>query len=123
MALLALTILLPTIFPHAAWTFELETTAEENQQIAVLLPLSGPFADLGKALQVGFKHGFAQQIESDLINHQFKIRFHQRFDGHGIRYHLCDAWGRNHNRYIIRIADLLNYPQNLYRFKIKGGLC
>lgn len=73
-ALLTLTILLFIIFPNPAWT-EFETSIEENRQIAILLPLSGPFTDLGKALQEGFELGFAQQIESDRMNRQFKISF------------------------------------------------
>ncbi len=78
-ALLTLTILLFIIFPNPAWT-EFETAIEENQQISILLPLSGPFADLGKALKEGFELGFAQQAESSRMNHQFKIRF---FDSEG----------------------------------------
>ena len=75
LALLALTLLL-SIFPsHRARAFEFETTNEESQQIAILLPLSGPFADLGQALQKGFEMGFAEQIKSRQMSRQFKIRF------------------------------------------------
>ncbi len=84
-ALLALTILLSPISPNPASATELENLVNENlyqenqytenPQIAILLPLSGPFAPLGQALQEGFAHGFAQQIGPDLINHQYKIRF------------------------------------------------
>ncbi len=78
-ALFTLTILLSTIFLTPARA-EFETSIEENRQVAIILPLSGPFADLGKSLQEGFEFGFAQHIESDRANHQFKTRF---FDSEG----------------------------------------
>ena len=75
LALLVLTILLPAIFPSPASSIEFETSTEENRQVAVLLPLSGPFADLGKTIKEGFELGFAQQAETDHDNRKFKIRF------------------------------------------------
>ena len=75
LALLVLTLLLPIFSPHRARAFEFETTNEESRQIAILLPLSGPFADLGQALQKGFKLGFAEQMKSRQMSRQFKIRF------------------------------------------------
>ncbi len=75
LALLVLTILLPAIFPSPASSIEFETSIEENRQVAVLLPLSGPFADLGKTIKEGFELGFAQQAVTDHDNRKFKIQF------------------------------------------------
>ena len=75
LALLTLILLLLIFSPNPARAFEFETTNEESQQIAILLPLSGPFADLGQALQEGFELGFAEQMKSRQMSRQFKIRF------------------------------------------------
>lgn len=74
-ALLALTILLPTFLPSPSSAIEFENQVGENQQIAILLPLSGSFASLGQALREGFELGFAQPKEANLTNHQYKINF------------------------------------------------
>ena len=75
MGLLALTILVTTIFPNPTLATEFEDNLEKRPQIAILLPLSGPFADLGKTLQKGFELGFTQAKESFPDSRQFNIKF------------------------------------------------
>ena len=89
-AFLALTLLLPMILPNLTSAIELENPnpetlyqenlyqenqPSENPEIAILLPLSGPFANLGRTLQKGFELGFAQQSQAELTDRQYKIHF------------------------------------------------
>ncbi len=73
--LLMLAILLSALIPHSSRAIEPESNFENNREIAILLPLSGPFADLGKTLQEGFELGFSQPTDTTLNNHQYKINF------------------------------------------------
>ena len=52
------------------------TLTTETRQIAVILPLSGPFAEYGKALQQGYKLGFAEvTATANIAVPQYKIEY------------------------------------------------
>ena len=73
--LLALTIFMSTFFPNQTLAIEFENTLEQRPQIAILLPLSGPFTDLGQTLQKGFELGFTHFEESLPNTRNFEIRY------------------------------------------------
>ncbi|MCD6291952.1 MAG: ABC transporter substrate-binding protein [Deltaproteobacteria bacterium] len=88
---LTLTLLLPLFLLTPATASEFKSEINESQtgenpyivnlsaetpQIAILLPLSGPFAILGQSLRKGFELGFAQPpLNSNQTIHQYKIQF------------------------------------------------
>ncbi len=74
-ALLILSIIIYTISPSKSSAIGSENILDDKQQIAILLPLSGPFADLGKSLQEGFEIGFDQRTDAIPTLRQYKISF------------------------------------------------
>ena len=73
--LLALVILSPAIFSNQSLAIELDNSLAQKPQIAILLPLSGPFSDLGKNLQKGFELGFERQNATTLKERDFAIKY------------------------------------------------
>ncbi|MBN2808371.1 MAG: ABC transporter substrate-binding protein [Deltaproteobacteria bacterium] len=79
-SLLAFFLLLGMAFPQPAPAEENADLLKIKPQIAVILPLSGPFADLGQNLKLGFERGFAQDRELKPEARQFTTDF---FDSEG----------------------------------------
>ena len=68
-------VLFSILNPLSTRAIEPESNFENQREIAILLPLSGPFVSLGKTLQEGFELGFKQLTGTTLNHHQYKISF------------------------------------------------
>lgn len=77
-----LTLMLFVIAPASVWSVEFNLAAEEQivnvegPQIAVLLPLSGAFAEVGKMLKKGYILGFSAAADTlEIVEPQYIVKY------------------------------------------------